>query len=79
MLVMYDILLKVPSQEIQEQIEKHTACDWFQFCREEVAEFVRSESEMIGGVGIVVEVDKSKYYRAGPAFGWGERGPCPGR
>jgi hypothetical protein len=54
MSVTYDILLKVPSQAIQEhhQIEKHTACDWFQFFREVLADFVRSESEMMGGGGV---------------------------
>jgi hypothetical protein len=55
MSVTYDILLKVPSQGIQEQhnIGKQTACDWFQLCREVVADFVRSESEMIGGVKLL--------------------------
>jgi hypothetical protein len=38
-----------------------TACDWFRFCREEVSRFVRRESEMIGGLGKVVEVDESKF------------------
>jgi hypothetical protein len=86
MLVTYDILLKVPSQAIREQyqIDKRTACDWFRCCREELCRFVRSESEMIGGVGQVVEVDESKFgrrkYRRGRyakgqwVFGGVERG-----
>jgi transposase-like protein len=65
MLLTYDILMKLPSKAIQEQyqLEKHTACDWFRCCREEVSRFVRSESEMIGGVGKVIEVDESKFGR----------------
>jgi hypothetical protein len=50
MLVTYDVLLKVPSQAIQQeyQIDQCTVCDWFQFCREVVLDFVERKSEMIG-------------------------------
>jgi hypothetical protein len=63
MLVTYDILLKVPSLAIQQeyQIDQLTACDFFQFCRKMVLEFVESKSEMIGGEGKVVEIDDRKY------------------
>jgi competence protein ComGF len=49
MLVTYDILLKVLSLAIQQeyQIDQRTACDWFQFCREMVLEFVESKSEKL--------------------------------
>jgi len=63
MLVTYDILQKVPSKAIQKQnqIDEHTACDWFQFCRDVVLDFIESKSEMIGGQEEVVEIDKSKF------------------
>jgi hypothetical protein len=51
MLLTYDIMLKVPSQAIQQeyQIDQRSACDWFQFCRKVVLDFIESKSEMIGG------------------------------
>jgi transposase-like protein len=54
---------KVPYAAIlkEHQIEEHTACDWFQFCRVVVLDFIESKSEMIGGEGKVVEIDKSKF------------------
>jgi len=63
MLVTYDILQKVPSKAIQKQYQtdEHTACDWFQFCREVVLDFIESKSGMIGGEGKVVEIDESKF------------------
>jgi hypothetical protein len=47
---------KVPYAAIlkEHQVEQHTACDWFQFCREVVLDFIESKSEMIGGEGKVV-------------------------
>jgi hypothetical protein len=50
---------KVPSKEIKKllQIEQHTACDWFQFCREVVLDFIETDTEMIGGEG-KVEIDE---------------------
>jgi hypothetical protein len=50
MLVTYDIMQKVPSQAIQKenQTHQHSACDWFQFCREVILDFIESKSEMIG-------------------------------
>jgi hypothetical protein len=54
---------KVPYAAIlkEHQIEEHIACDWFQFCREVVIDFIESKSEMIGGEGKVVEIDESKF------------------
>jgi len=53
----------VPSQAIQKehQLDQHTMCDWFQFCREVVLDSIESKSEMIGGEGKVVEIDESKF------------------
>jgi hypothetical protein len=53
----------VPSKVIQKllQIEHHTACDWFQFCREVVLDFMETNTEMIGGEEKVVEIDESKF------------------
>jgi len=63
MLLTYDILQKVPYAVILKghQIEQHTACDWFQFCREVILDFIESNTEMIGGEGKVVEIDESKF------------------
>jgi hypothetical protein len=53
---MYDIMQEVLSQAIQKvQIDQCTACDWFQFCRKVVLDFIKSKSEMIGGEGTVIE------------------------
>jgi hypothetical protein len=59
MLLTYDITQKVLSLAFQQehQIEQRTACDWFQFCREVVLDFIESKSEMTGGEGKVVEID----------------------
>lgn len=63
MLLTYDIMNQVPSKTIQKElgIEQQTACDWFQFCREVVLDFIETKSEMIGGEGKVVEIDESKF------------------
>jgi len=63
MLLTYDIMQKAPSNAIQKelQIEEHTACDWFRFCREVVLDFIENKSEMIVGEGKVVEIDESKF------------------
>ena len=61
MLLTYDIMQKVPSKATQKElrIEENTACDWFQFCREVVLDFIENKSEMIGGEGKVVEINES--------------------
>jgi hypothetical protein len=78
MLVTYDILLKVPSQATQQQyqIGKHTACDWFQFCREVVLEFMEGKSEIIGGEGKVVEINESKFGKRKYHQGHYVKGQC---
>jgi hypothetical protein len=63
MLVARDIMQKVLSQTFQKehQIDQHTVCDWFQFCREVVLDFIKIKYEMTGGEGKVVEIDDSKF------------------
>jgi len=63
MLLTYHIMQKMPYKAIlqEHQVEYHTACDWFQFCREVILDFIETKSEMIGGEGEVVEIDESKF------------------
>ena len=43
-------------------INKNTIVDWFNFCREVCAVYMdQIETEKIGGVGKVVEIDESKF------------------
>jgi len=51
MLLTYHIMQKMPYKAIlqEHQVEYHTACDWFQFCREVILDFIETKSEMIGG------------------------------
>lgn len=39
----------------------HTIVDWYNFCREVCVEVLIKDSELIGGPGIVVEIDESKF------------------
>ena len=57
MLLTYHIMQKVPYKAVEKelQIEQHTACDWFQFCREVVLDFIEMKSEMIEGEGRVLK------------------------
>jgi len=54
---------KVPSKAIQKEhkIDQRNACDWFQFCREVVLDFIESKHKISGGEGKVVEIDESKF------------------
>ena len=38
-----------------------TLCDWGSFCREVAIDEVMKKSEQIGGEGVVVEIDESKF------------------
>ncbi|KZR95704.1 Uncharacterized protein APZ42_010388, partial [Daphnia magna] len=38
-----------------------TPIDWYNFCREVSEDIVINNSEKIGGVGITVEIDESKF------------------
>jgi len=51
MLLKYHITQKMPCKVIvkEHQVELHTACDWFQFCREVILDFIETKSEMTGG------------------------------
>ena len=51
----------VSSNSNENQVDQHNVCDWFQFCREVVLDFIESKSEMTGGAGKVVEIDESKF------------------
>jgi len=63
MLLTYDIMQKMPSQAIQveHKIDQRNACDWFQFCKQVVLDFIESKSRITGGEGKVVEIDESKF------------------
>jgi hypothetical protein len=86
MLLTYDIIFKAPSQRIEREyeLESHTRCEWFQFCREVILDYVETTSEKIGDQGKVVEIDESKfgkrkynrghYVRVQWVFGCTERG-----
>jgi transposase-like protein len=88
MLLTYDILEKRPALnvKIDWQMNDNTTCDWSDFCKDVIIEYVESKSEMIGGEGKVVEVDGSKfgkrkyhrghYVRGQWVFGGVERGSC---
>jgi hypothetical protein len=62
MLVTYHIVENVPTKVIKKllQIEEHTACDWLQFCRVVLLDFIETNTEMIGE-GKVVEIDEGKF------------------
>ncbi len=38
-----------------------TVIDWASFCREVAEDIIISSSELIGGPGIIVEIDESKF------------------
>ena len=43
------------------QISEPTAVDWYNFVRDVCAEYLRQHPIIIGGVGIEVEIDESKF------------------
>ena len=43
------------------QISDHTAVDWYNFVRDVCAEYIQQHPVVIGGVGIEVEIDESKF------------------
>lgn len=49
--------------QYETDISNHTVVDFYNFCREVCAVLIEDESEQIGGVGKVVEVDESKFGR----------------
>jgi len=65
LIMTYCILGKMPFENITQlyQFEGHTLCDWSQFCKEVLIEFIETNSEMVGGQDKVVEVDESKFGR----------------
>jgi hypothetical protein len=78
MLLKYDIMQKVSSQAIQvHPTDQHTACDWFQFCREAVLDFIESKSEMTGGEDKVIEIDESKFGKRNYHQGHYMKCQCP--
>lgn len=54
---------KVPLSQIQREygFSSRTLVDWASFCREVAIDVVFNHSEPIGGLGIVVEIDESKF------------------
>lgn len=47
---------------LETSISAHTVIDWYNFCRDICVELLEnSESRVIGGPGIVVEIDESKF------------------
>lgn len=45
-----------------------TMCDWASFCREVAIDEVMKKSEQIGGPGIIVEIDESKFGKRNITF-----------
>ena len=69
-LSLYDIVMytyywwsELPQKYIQREVgvAHQTAVDWASFCREVAIDVVIEHSEQIGGPGIVVEIDESKF------------------
>ncbi|KFM59040.1 hypothetical protein X975_26845, partial [Stegodyphus mimosarum] len=46
-------------QEVK--VHEHAVVDWFMFCREVCMTTVINDSVPIGGKGVIVEVDESKF------------------
>jgi len=58
------LVLPFPRQRLitrELSISCRTVVDWSSFCREVCAYWVEQESRMIGGAGVVVEIDEAKF------------------
>ncbi|KAF8790531.1 hypothetical protein HNY73_005540 [Argiope bruennichi] len=62
-LLTFEIVIGTRTGEIKEQyfFGDSTLSDWRQFINERILEYVEENSEKIGGVGKIVEVDESKF------------------
>ncbi|KAF8778940.1 putative transposase-like protein like [Argiope bruennichi] len=62
-LLTFEIVIGTRTWEIKEQyfFGNSTLSDWRQFINERILEYVEENSEKIGGVGKIVEVDESKF------------------
>ncbi|KAF8785343.1 hypothetical protein HNY73_010896 [Argiope bruennichi] len=62
-LLTFEIVIGTRTGEIKEQhfFGKSTLSDWRQLINERILEYVEENSEKIGGVGKIVEVDESKF------------------
>lgn len=54
---------KIPLNQIKREygFADHTLVDWASFCREVAIDIVFNHSESIGGIGVIVEIDESKF------------------
>ena len=55
----YDLTNPIATSEYG--FASHTVCDWASFCREVAIDAMIVNSKKIGGPGIIVEIDESKF------------------
>ncbi len=65
--VIYFFVLDIPVKTILDLLDhdlsKKAVIDWYNFCRDICTEFLQRNPPLLGGLGVVVEIDESKFSR----------------
>lgn len=63
LLITYFWIYKVEQEFVKHELTicNQTIVDWYNYCREVCVSILQEDSELVGGVGVIVEIDESKF------------------